>query len=247
MNLMPAAGFSARRRQQRQKMRKYAANTDILQRYLPLDKQRIIDVGCGNGDTVRWLAARGARATGLDSREMLEKARSCPPCGTEDYVAGGAQKMPFGDGTADIILYQASFHHVPAEAMAGAGRECRRVLKSGGRAVFVEPVYRAGAYCEVTSLVDDESELLNKSYAVIVSLAGSGLAMEKEEFFYVERSFADYVRLIEFFVADAARRQAILAKARGITERLSSEAGRGFTDFRYRSICRLNLLAKNSS
>jgi ubiquinone/menaquinone biosynthesis C-methylase UbiE len=227
-------------------MKKYFANSEVLQQYLSCQGRTIIDVGCGNGDTVRWLAGQGARVIGLDNREMLAKAQSLPSRGNEEYVEGGAQKLPFADDSADIILYLASFHHVPVESMAEAARECRRVLKNGGRAVFVEPVYRAGAYSELTSLVEDESDVQKKAYAAIAALAGLGLAMEKEELFFLERSFADYVHLAEFFVEDEIRRNTILDRARKITERFSAAAGLDFADFRYRSICRLNILLKIS-
>jgi ubiquinone/menaquinone biosynthesis C-methylase UbiE len=223
-------------------MKKYLAQTDLFRSRLSTHNQTIIDVGCGNGDTVRWLASQGARVTGLDSAEMLAKARQVPPWGTEEYIEGVAQKLPFADKSADAILFQASFHHVPAVAMAAAALECRRVLKNGGRAVFVEPVYRAGAYTEITRLVGDEEEIQKKAKATIVSMAGSGMTMEKEEFFYVERSFADYIHLLELHIDDAIGREAILTQARKITEEYSAAAGMDFTDFRYRSICRLNIL-----
>jgi len=227
-------------------MKKYSSNSEVLQRYLCCRDQTIIDVGCGNGDTVRWLAEQGARVTGLDSREMLVKARANPVSGTEKYLEGGAQRLPFADESADSILYLASFHHVPVESMAAAARECLRVLKNGGSAVFVEPVYRTGAYCEVTSLVDNEEDILKKAYATITSLADTGLVMKAEEFFHLERSFSDYVHMLEFFVDDALRREAILAQARTITENFSTAAGKKFADFRYGSICRLNILVKNN-
>jgi len=225
-------------------MRKYLAATDVLQRYLSCRGRTVIDVGCGNGDTVRWLARQGAHVIGLDHREMLEKARQDQAGGTEEYVEGGAQKLPFVNESADIVLYQASFHHVPAAAMNDAASECQRVLKNGGQAVFIEPVARAGAYSELTSLTDDESEARKKAYAAIKALAESELVMAKEEFFFLERSFADYVRLIECLVADELRRETILAQARRITEQFSAAAGLGFDEFRYRSICRLNILQK---
>jgi len=227
-------------------VKKYSGSFEVLDEHFSFPGKTVIDVGCGNGDAARWLEGRGARVTGLDSREMLEKARACPTAGSETYVEGGAQRLPFPDGSADAILYQASFHHVPPAFMADAARECRRVLKAGGRAAFIEPVYQPGAYCEITRLVEDESELIQKAHEAIVSLAGLGLRMEREEFFYLERSFADYIRLIGFFVEDAARRENILARAREITGRLSAAAGRAFDNFRYRSICRLNILAKGA-
>ena len=225
-------------------MRKYLTNTNVLQRYLSCHGRTVIDVGCGNGDTVRWLAKQGVRVIGLDSREMLAKARSNPTSSTEEYIEGGAQQLPFADESVDIVLYQASFHHVPAAAMNDAASECQRVLKNSGQAVFIEPVARAGAYSELTSLIDDESKARQKAYSAIVALAKSDLTMEKEEFFYLERSFADYVHLVEFNVADTISREAILAKARKITQQFSAAAGQDFADFRYRSICRLNILVK---
>jgi ubiquinone/menaquinone biosynthesis C-methylase UbiE len=226
-------------------MRNYPAITAALERHMIFRDRMIIDVGCGGGDTVRWLAAQGARVTGLDNAAMLAKAGSIPPRGAEEYAEGMAQKLPFADGSADAVLFQASFHHVPAAAMAAAAAECRRVLKNGGRAVFVEPVYRAGTYTEITRLVEDEEEIQEKAYTAIVALAGSGMAMEKEEFFYLERSFADYIRLLDFFVDDAARRAVILVQARKVSEQFSAIAGVSLAGFRFHSICRLNILIKN--
>ena len=111
----------------------------------------------------------------------------------------------------------------------------------------MEPVYRTGAYTEITRLVEDEEAIQKKAHVAIIALAGSGLAMGKEEFFYLERSFADYIHLLEFNVDDAVLRETILAQARKITERFSAKAGRDFANFRYRSICRLNILVKGDS
>jgi len=228
-------------------MQKYPAITDALERYLTFRKRTVIDVGCGSGDTVRWLARQGARVTGLDSPEMLAKARRITPWGTEEYIEGTAQKMPVADESADAILFQASFHHVPSAAMANAIGECRRVLQNGGRAIFVEPVYRAGAYTEITRLVENEEVIQKEAYASIISLTGAGMTMEKEEFFFLERSFADYVHLLEFFIDDAERRATILTEARRITEKFSAAAALDFANFRYRSVCRLNILRKDGS
>lgn len=225
-------------------MKKYLASHEVLSAHLSFSGKTVIDVGCGNGDSVRWLAAQGSRVIGLDSPEMLAKARAAAPGASQVYVAGGAQYLPFAGASADLILYQASFHHVPPGEMEQALDECRRVLKRGGRSVFVEPVCRAGAYTELTRLVEDESAVQKKAYMAITRLAGAGLAMEAEEFFFLERSFSDYVRLVDFFVEDVTRRPGILAQARKITEDFCAAAGVGFDQYRYRSICRLNILRK---
>lgn len=106
---------------------------------------------------------------------------------------------------------------------------------------------RAGAYSELTRLVEDESGLLKQAQAAIASLVGRQMEMEHEEIFYLERSFADYERLVVFFVEEKDRRASILAVARRLTERFSAAANLDFADFRYRSICRLNILRKPAS
>jgi ubiquinone/menaquinone biosynthesis C-methylase UbiE len=229
------------------KMRKYPSTHDAFSAHFSFPGLTVIDVGCGNGDTARWLAAQGARVTGLDGPDMLARAVAAPPVPGATYVPGSAQSLPFAGASADLILYQASFHHVPPMEMEPALAECRRVLKEGGRAVFVEPVYRPGAYTEVTRLVEEESAAQERAYAAIGAQAALGLAMEAEEFFFLERSFADYERLAAFFVADPGRRSGIVAQARKITEGFSAAEGVAFDQFRYRSICRLNILRKGSS
>ncbi len=112
-------------------MKRYFGNQQSLDERFSFSGTTVIDVGCGNGDTVRWLAAQGARVTGLDSPEMLAKAGAHPVAGAETYVEGGAQRLPFADASADFILYLASLHHVPVAFMAEAVQECRRVLKGG--------------------------------------------------------------------------------------------------------------------
>lgn len=44
---------------------------------------RYLDIGCGNGYTVRWAAELGATAVGIDvSEKMIARARSLSPAGT---------------------------------------------------------------------------------------------------------------------------------------------------------------------
>jgi SAM-dependent methyltransferase len=91
---------------------------------------RILDLGCGNGQLTARLAATGARVTGVDlSPEMVAAARAL---GLEAEVAN-AEALPFADGSFDAVFSNAALHWVRDHDAMQA--EVYRVLKPGGRFV----------------------------------------------------------------------------------------------------------------
>lgn len=94
----------------------------------------VVDVGCGSGRAVGELAARGARAIGVDADPaMIEVAIERWP-GSEFHVAD-ATALPLEDGSvtgyrADKVLHDLD---EPERAVI----EARRVVASNGRAVLV--------------------------------------------------------------------------------------------------------------
>jgi SAM-dependent methyltransferase len=105
------------------------------------DRDRVLDVGCGNGQVTR-LAARRARlgqVSGVDlSAPMLERARASA---VEEGVAnvsferGDAQIHPFPAGAFDVALsrFGIMFFADPVTAFANIGR----ALRPGGRVAFL--------------------------------------------------------------------------------------------------------------
>ncbi len=228
----------------RRTMKKADSIPQVLSRHLSVSGRTIVDVGCGAGDLVRWLTGRGARAIGIDRPDVLARTRALERSGDEIYLPGAAERLPLSSDLADGLVYAASLHHVPPDSLNAALGECYRVLKDGGRAVFIEPVARPGAYTEITRLTGDETEVQRMAHAAILRAAGAGMEMRIEEMFYLERSFEDFEAMIRFAVPDESERARILREARSITERMALAAGVPFEDFRYRSICRLNILLK---
>lgn len=223
-------------------MRRAESILQVLSAHADFAGRTVVDVGCGPGDLARALAARGARVVGLDRPAMLAQARGKPATGDERYVAAGGEAVPLRSGCADVVVFAASLHHVPAARMSDAVSECRRVLRPGGRAVFVEPVAEPGSYFEVVRLIEDEREVQRLAREALAGAGEAGLRAVAQEGFYLERSFEDYVHLLEVNVEDAARRAEAQETARGITAHLASEAGVPFGDFRFRSVCRLDVL-----
>lgn len=230
----------------REDIRQLDSAWEVVAENVTLAGARLVDVGCGTGELVRWATPRGAHAVGLDTPEMLARAVSVPKVGGETYLAGAAQQLPLGDRVADCLVYFASLHHVPPARLDEALAECHRVLRLGGRAVFVEPVALPGSYYEIVRLAEDEAGIQKLAHAALGRAAGSRLGLLKEELCFLERSFEDYERCLQTFIADRAVRQQALAEARVITQHHADDAGVPFEAFRYRSTCRLTVLERPS-
>jgi len=225
-------------------MIKAQSHADILSKYFNFSGKVVIDVGCGTGDFARWMTAQGASVIGLDTPEMINKAEKIERVGNEKYITGTGQALPFEINYADLIIYLASFHHIPENEMLHALEQCHKILKSGGTAIFVEPVAQKGSYYEIVRLEVDEAEIQAKVYRMLLDANRYGFTMRTEETYFLERSFADFKKLIEVFVDDEVRRADIIAQARIVTEQLCRENNVSFESFRYRSICRMNILEK---
>ena len=102
----------------------------------------VLDLGCGNGVTSRWLAsAYGCRVTGIDlSGVRVTNAREMMAQEPEElrrlvrFEHGSATALPFADGAFTHVWSQATIYHVPDKE--AALRESRRVLQAGGLLVL---------------------------------------------------------------------------------------------------------------
>lgn len=213
----------------------------------PFDSRTVVDVGCGAGDLVRWFAGQGSRVVGLDVPALLARAAAAPRGGAERYVAGLGEAIPLAPASADRVVFAASLHHVAPARMADAIREAARVLRPAGRAVFLEPVKRSGAYTDITHMYEDETRVLRLAVAALRAVPRAGLRRAAEDLFYLERSFLDYERLMAVLVPEEERRREILARARAVTVARAAAAGVAFDAFRYRSIVRFTVLEKTGT
>lgn len=217
---------------------------DILSKGFNLPGKIVIDVGCGTGDLVRWLTLQGALVTGVDIPKMLARAEKMERVKNEKYIAGTAQELPFEKEYADLIFYIASFHHIPENEMSNSLERCFNILKPSGKAIFVEPVAKIGSYYEIGRLIEEESEIQITAYQAIKESIRFGFQMKTEKTYYVERSFDDYKNLAEIFVDDEIKRKEIIFNAEKYTRQLCRELGKNIESYKYRSICRLNILEK---
>lgn len=105
-----------------------------------LEGRSVLELGSGHGQGAVHLAARGARVTALDisprrCAEAVRQIAGAPVAGSIRFCAARAERLPFADGSFDAIFARDVLMYADPCAIAG---ECRRVVRPGGKVVFVE-------------------------------------------------------------------------------------------------------------
>ena len=96
-------------------------------------RHKILDLGCGDGQIARALAAQGSDVLGVDPTQLhidvaIERG------GGPQYVLGGATNIPADDESFDAVVACLVFEHI--DQMDEAMTEVARVLKPRGQFSF---------------------------------------------------------------------------------------------------------------
>lgn len=155
--------------------REVTSDLEVLERFVSVAGQDVVDVGCGGGVLVRALAARGARPIGIEISESQLGTAVREDGGTgARYLVGFAEDLPLEDASADAVVFMRALHHVPIAQMLDGLREAARVLRPGGVVYIAEPLAE-GDFFELTSLVEDEREVRAAAQRAVADAAAVGL------------------------------------------------------------------------
>ncbi len=146
---------------------------------------RVLDLGCGGGHVSYRAAPLVAEVVACDvTAAMLEVvARTAAERGLSNIVTqqAAAEDLPFADGSFDIVLSRFTTHHW--RDMEAGLRQARRVLKPGGRAVFIDvtapPDRVLDTHLQAVELLRDVSHVRNYALAEwVAALSRCGFALE---------------------------------------------------------------------
>ena len=97
---------------------------------------RLLDVGCGTGQSRQVYSGRSAGYVGIDlSFEALGLARRKFPAA--DWGQADAGRLPFASSSFDVVAFSSVLHHMPD--LRPALSEALRVLTPGGQAFAFDP------------------------------------------------------------------------------------------------------------
>jgi SAM-dependent methyltransferase len=98
---------------------------------------RALDVGCGTGETDRYLAHEIGELHGVDVSEgAVAQARSANP--DVLYRTYDGERLPYGDGEFDLAFAICVVHHVAPDRWASFVQELVRVVRPGGIVSVIE-------------------------------------------------------------------------------------------------------------
>ncbi|WP_338776547.1 class I SAM-dependent methyltransferase [Metabacillus sp. FJAT-52054] len=153
---------------------------------------RILDAGCGTGQTLLYLSGLGYDAAGIDAdQRMVQKAKTRLSGDSVPVVQGSLEQMSFDSSRFEAVLCESvlSFTNLNASL-----NECRRVLTDGGILVAVEVTLEKPAdpasFSEITGFygfqalqTEDEwvSRFENSGFTNIRSLAKEDFTFDDEE------------------------------------------------------------------
>jgi SAM-dependent methyltransferase len=141
----------------------------------PKAGDRVLDIGCGVGASVRYLPA-GIRYVGIDISEAYVARARADYAGRGDFFCVDAGSVTAETlGQFDLAFSFGVLHHLSDEIAARVIELVRKVVRPGGRFVTIDPCYVAGQNAIAKLIIDnDRGEFVRDSDGYRRLMAGLG-------------------------------------------------------------------------
>jgi SAM-dependent methyltransferase len=196
----------------------------------------LLDVGCGTGATDALLLPHVGSLDGVDvSEEMVSLAGCRNPSGR--YRAYDGHRLPFEDGSFDVVFAICVLHHVPPEEWDSLVAEMLRATRAGGLAcVFEHNPFNPLTRRAVGTCDFDRDAVLLPMRRTVATFARAGAVIEDRRYFlftpFESRPAALCERLLrrlpmggQYLVAARPRMLARLGAERSVCARNTPNVG----------------------
>ena len=182
--------------------------------------ERVLDLGCGTGHTALAFAQRCAEVEALDlTRQMLDAGRRMAGArglANVRFREGDAAELPYPDASFDVVTSRLSAHHytLPEQAV----REAARVLRPGGRLLWIDSVSPAGwaedTFMNTFEILRDRSHVRNHNTDQWLAMfEGVDLAAEVLQTWSYRIDFDPWVERVATPPLEAAMLRSLFAHA----------------------------------
>lgn len=175
------------------------ADPEYVEQIVPLAAEllagydRVLDVGTGEGQLARLLAAQGSRVVGVDPT-AAQLVAATERGGGPAYARAAAERLPIATGSLDAVLACLVFEHIPDHVPAIS--EVARVLRPGGRFAFFlnHPLLQCpGSGWIVDHIIEEEYWRVGRYLAADVVLEELAPGVELP---FVHRPLSEYVNAL---------------------------------------------------
>jgi SAM-dependent methyltransferase len=159
---------------------------------------RLLDLGCGSGYTSRFMAGPSTRVLGIDlSPAQIELAREAsaadPNRDRLEFRVSGVADLRDED-PFDAVLGHAFLHHLARDELELLLDDIAAVLRPGGRAWFLEPVFFPQGDVTAAARLKQAEWMLSGAMGRVLALAGvvDGEPLKDSESFFAEADRAGW-------------------------------------------------------
>jgi ubiquinone/menaquinone biosynthesis C-methylase UbiE len=183
-------------------------------------KEMVLDAGCGTGHTALTFAPHVAQVVAFDLAEsMLAQGRKLASergITNIDFRRGDVERLPFADGSFDVVTTRYSAHHWPHPL--NALREFRRVLRPSGRLLVDDIVswddFILDTHLQTIELLRDPSHVRDQTLKQWIDMLDeAGFESELAHAWEVAIDFSSWIQRINTPAQHAAMIRTLLAEA----------------------------------
>lgn len=107
----------------------------------------VLDLGCGNGRHLLYMAKKGLRLTGMDNAptalQLTRRWLDQEGMDASLVLTDMRVSLPFASVSFDVVLSTQVIHHALLATVIGTAREIDRIIRPGGMILISVPARRA--------------------------------------------------------------------------------------------------------